>query len=126
MATKVLTVKAINLENYEFRKGMLGSQVVMKLPCMRKEDKFEIYNFTKDSKYIEFQGDNKCFILELGTGLIRYSNKGNAPIIFYAGYRTTHLFKVNNAQQFIKEVTEFVRADSRNKADGSTECVLFG
>ena len=35
--------KKINTEllltGYEFRKGWLGSQVILKLPCMRKADK---------------------------------------------------------------------------------------
>ena len=126
MTTGTKAVKEITLTDYEFKKGMLGSQVVLKLPCMRKPDEFEIYNFTKDSKYIEFQGDNKCFIFRLDTGIIEYSNKGNMPIIYYAHFKTTHLFKVTNNVQFIEEVTKFVKSDSRNKEDGSTEVLLFG
>ena len=131
MATVTQTVKKNSTEllltGYEFRKGMLGSQVVLRLPCMRKADKFEIYNFTEDSKYIEFQGNNKCFIMEVNTGRIVYSNKGNMPISYYCKCKSTHIYSnVVNGREFIKEVKEFVRADSRNKADGSTECIIFG
>lgn len=121
-----LTVKETEVKDYEFKKGLLGSQVTLKLPCMRKADKFEIYNFTDESKYIEFQGDNKCFILRLDNGIIQYSNKGNMPIAFYACLRPTHLFKVTNFEKFFTDVKNFVKADSRNKADGSTVAVLFG
>ena len=131
MVTKAQGTKKINTEllltGYEFRKGWLGSQVILKLPCMRKADTFEIYNFTDESKYIEFQGDNKCFIMQISTGRIVYSNKGNMPISYYCMCRPTHLYSnVVNGKEFIKEVKEFVRADSRNKADGSTECMIFG
>lgn len=122
---KELTLKEVALTDYELKKGWLGSKVTLKLPCMRKADEFCIYNFTDESKYIEFQGDNKCFIYILETNEIRYSNKGNAPIIFYAHYRTTHRF-INTNTNFIEEVKKFVKADSRNKADGSTVAVLFG
>lgn len=124
--TKKINTEVL-LTDYEFKKGMLGSQVILKLPCMRKADKFEIYNFTDESKYIEFQGDNRCFVMQVSTGRIVYSNKGNTPIAFYCMYKPTHLYSnVVNGKEFIKEVKEFVRADSRNKADGSTESIIFG
>ena len=118
-------VKEIKIEDYKLQKGLLGSQVVMKLPCMRKAEEFEIYNFSNESKYIEFQADGKCFLYIFESNIIRYSNKGNAPVYFYAGLRPTHLFKVTDTK-FIEDVKSFVKSDSRNKADGSTEVLLFG
>lgn len=117
-------VKEIEVKDFRLNKGILGSEVELKLPCMRKAYNFCIYNFTDESKYIEFQGDNKCFIYMLDTDIIKYSNKGNAPIYFYAGLKTTHVFKVTN-KNFINEVKAFVKGDKRNKEDGSTVCTLF-
>lgn len=117
-------VNATSVE-YEIKNNCLGKEIVMQLPNMRKSDKFCIYSFTKDSKYIWLQGDKKCLAINRETGIAKFSNKGNAPMDYYLIYKPTHEITFN--KQIITDIEKALNVDSRyNLEDGTLTATICG
>lgn len=113
----------ITVTDYKLQKACLGSELIVKLPFMRKTGEFSIYPTTYSDKYLFFQDDGKCFKVEKETGRTVYTNKGSCPMDIYLSFCPTYTFTVDKAfiQAVIDEITY------KNKAyqpDGSV--VLFG
>lgn len=117
-------VNATGIE-YKIQNNCLGKEIVMQLPCMRKEVEFCIYSFNKDSKYIWLQGDNKCLAINRETGIAKFSNKGSCPMDYYLIYKPTHEITFN--KQIITDIEKALNVDSRyNLEDGTLTATICG
>jgi len=114
----------ITVTNYKFDRRF-GSSVVVKLPFMRKEGDFCIYNYTYSDTHIYFQEDGKCFKVNKETGKAVYTNKGSMPMDIYLTISPTYTFTVD--KEFLNAVKEELTGKNKNKAyqnDGSI--ILIG
>lgn len=113
----------ITVTDYKLQKACLGSELIVKLPFMRKAGEFSIYPTTYSEKYLYFQDSGKCFKVEKETGRAVYTNKGSAPMEIYLTYCPTYTFTVD--KQFINAVlNEITHKNTAYQPDGTV--VLFG
>ena len=81
---------------YKLEKTCFGDyDIIMKLPCMRKEKSFSVYPTNKNEKFIMIQSDTSCAIINKETGRTVYSSKGSAPIMYYVQFKPTKKFNLD-------------------------------
>lgn len=113
----------ITVTDYKLQKSCLGSELIVKLPFMRKAGEFSIYPTTYSDTHIYFQDSGKCFKVDKTTGKAVYTNKGSVPMDIYLTISPTYTFTVD--KQFIKAVLdEITHKNTAYKSDGTV--VLFG
>ena len=104
-----------NLE-YSFKKNCLGYALIIKLPCMRKQGEFCIYQENYSDKYYYLQEDGKCFAVEKATGRAIYTNKGSCPMDYYLTFKPTAKFTL--PMQLVNDIKNTLAGDSRVDKDG--------
>jgi hypothetical protein len=114
----------ITVTDYKFERRF-GSNLIVKLPFMRKVGDFCIYSTTYSDTHLYFQESGKCFKVEKATGRAVYTNKGSMPMDIYLAICPTYTFTVD--MDFVNAVIEEISGKNKNKSyqeDGSI--VLFG
>ena len=100
-------IDATNLD-YKIQKCCLGSEILLKLPCMRKIDDFSIYPTNYDDKFIYLQSENKCIKInkEDATGI--FSNKGSMPMDYFLTFKPSYKVIFN------KKIVDDILAELNN------------
>lgn len=69
--------------------------IITKLPGMRKEKSFAVYPTNSKENFVMLQSDTSCAVVNKVTGDTVYSNKGNAPIMYYVKFKPTKKFTLD-------------------------------